>query len=99
MHQRARLFDAPVDLPAGPFLLAQASGAPILAVCAPIRGHFRCRIVVDGPIRVGQGADDVRTAVESFARILERFVAAYPAQWFNFYEVWERIEGEGARPG
>jgi lauroyl/myristoyl acyltransferase len=99
VHQRARLFDAPVDLPAGPFLLAQASGAPILAVCAAIRGHFRCRIIVDGPIRVGQGADDVRVAVESFARILERFVAAYPTQWFNFYEVWERVEGEGARSG
>ena len=99
LRERARLFGAPVDLPAGPFLLAQASGAPILAVCVPIRGHFRYRIVVDGPLRVGPGAKDVQAAVERFARTIERFVAAYPTQWFNFYEVWERIEGAGGRPG
>src|SRR2546427_7256321 len=48
LRERARLFGAAVDLPAGPFLLAQASGAPILAVCVPIRGHFRYRIVEIG---------------------------------------------------
>jgi len=99
LRERVRLFGAPVDLPAGPFFLAQASGAPILAVCVPIRGHFRYRIVVDGPLRVGPGVTDVRAAVEAFARILERFVSAYPTQWFNFYEVWERFEGVGAPPG
>ncbi len=99
LKQRVRLFGAPVDLPAGPFVLAQASGAPILAVCVPIRGHFRYRIVVDGPLRVGPGAEGVREAVEAFTRILERFVSDYPTQWFNFYEVWERTEREGARPG
>jgi KDO2-lipid IV(A) lauroyltransferase len=99
LHERAVLFGAPVDLPAGPFALAQASGAPILAVCVPIRGHFRYRIVVDGPLRVGSGVEGVRAAVEAFARLTERFVAGYPTQWFNFYEVWERTEGEGERPG
>jgi Kdo2-lipid IVA lauroyltransferase/acyltransferase len=99
LRERAQLFGAPVDLPAGPFLLAQASGAPILAGCVPIRGHFRYRIVQEGPIRVGPGPGGVRTAVKAFARILETFVSAYPTQWFNFYEVWERTEGEDAPPG
>ena len=99
LRQRASLFGAPVDLPAGPFVLAQASGAPILAVCVPILGHFRCRIVVDGPLRVGPGGEGVRAAVEAFARVVERFVGAYPTQWFNFYEVWERTVREGAPPG
>jgi len=98
LRERVRLFGAPVDLPAGPFVLAQASGAPILAVCVPIRGHFRYRIIADGPLRVRPGAQGVRAAVESFARVTERFVASYPTQWFNFYEVWERPEGEGTRP-
>ncbi len=99
LHERVLLFGAPVDLPAGPFVLAQASGAPILAVCVPIRGHFRYRILVDGPLRVGPGAQGVRAAVEAFARVTERFVGGHPTQWFNFYEVWERSEGEGERPG
>jgi KDO2-lipid IV(A) lauroyltransferase len=99
LRERARLFGAPVDFPAGPFVLAQASGASILAVCLPIRGHFRYRILLDGPLRVGPGPDGVRAAVEAFARTLERFVSAYPTQWFNFYEVWERTEGEDAPSG
>ena len=95
---RADLFGAPVDLPAGPFVLAQASGAPILVVCVLIRGHFRYRLVADGPLRVGPGEEGVRAAVETFARLIERYVGAYPTQWFNFYEVWDAPRG-GAPPG
>ena len=93
------LFGAPVDLPSGPFVLAQTSGAPILAVCVPIRGHFRYRILLDGPIRVGPGPDGVRAAVGTFARMVEGFVSTFPTQWFNFYEVWERSGERDAPPG
>lgn len=86
--ERVDLFGAPVALPAGPFVLAQASGAPILAVCVPIRGHSRYRIVLEGPLRVGPGPEGVRAAAGAFARVIERFVGAWPTQWFNFYEVW-----------
>jgi len=94
----ADLFGAPVALPAGPFALAQASDAPILAACFPIRGHFRYRILADGPLRVGAGEEGVRAAVEAFARLVERYVGAYPTQWFNFYEVWAAPRA-GAPPG
>lgn len=86
--ERVDLFGAPVALPAGPFVLAQASGAPILAVCVPIRGHSRYRIVLEGPLRVGPGPEGVRAAAGAFAQVIERFVGAWPTQWFNFYEVW-----------
>lgn len=99
MVERVSLFGRPVDLPAGPFALAQASGAPILAVCVPIRGHFRCRILAEGPLRVGPGRDEIRRAAGEYARLVERFVAAFPTQWFNFYEVWTGPVARGARPG
>ena len=95
-RERAFLFGAPVELPSGPFTLAQASGAPILAVCVPIRGHSHYAIVVDGPLRVAPGAEGVRDAVQAFARIVERFVARHPTQWFNFYDVWSVTEDRGA---
>ncbi len=82
------LFGAPVELPAGPFALAQASGAPLLLVCCPIRGHFRYRVHLDGPFRVGPGTDGLRRAMDDFASRMERVVALYPTQWFNFYDVW-----------
>ncbi|HEV8699943.1 MAG TPA: lysophospholipid acyltransferase family protein [Candidatus Polarisedimenticolia bacterium] len=93
--ERIDLFGAPVDLPAGPFVLAQASGAPILAVSVPIRGHSRYLIALEGPLRVGPGPEGVRAAMEAFARMIERFVGAWPTQWFNFYEVWGGPRADG----
>lgn len=93
--ERVDLFGAPVDLPSGPFRLAQVSGSPILAVSMPIRGHSRYRVVLEGPLRVGPGQEGVRAAVEAFARMIERFVGAWPTQWFNFYEVWDGRRGDG----
>jgi len=94
--ERVDLFGAPVDLPAGAFLLAQVSGSPILAVSMVIRGHSRYRVLLDGPLRVGPGPEGVRAGVEAFARMIERFVGAWPTQWFNFYEVWDGGRGDAA---
>ena len=94
--ERVDLFGAPVDLPAGPFLLAQVSGSPVLAVSMVIHGHSRYRVVLEGPLHVAPGPEGVRAAVEAFARMIERFVGAWPTQWFNFYEVWDGGRGDGA---
>jgi len=96
LRERTTVFGAGLDLPSGPFLLGQASGAPILVVCVPIRGHSRYRIVVEGPLRVAPGPEGVREAVAAFARVLERFVGDHPTQWFNFYDVWEGTDSRGA---
>ena len=66
---------------------------PILVVACPIRGHDRCRVLVEGPIRVAAGAAGVMEAAVAFARRLEGIVGRHPTQWFNFYDVWD---GEGA---
>jgi lauroyl/myristoyl acyltransferase len=86
---RVDLFGAPADLPSGPFALAQASGAPILVVAFPIRGHDRYRVEVEGPLRVAGGPDGVAEAAAGFARRLEATVRRHPTQWFNFYDVWD----------
>lgn len=88
-ERRKTLFGAPVVLPAGPFALAQASGAPVLLVCCPIRGHFRYRVHLDGPVRVAAGEEGLLRAMDDFALRMERVVARYPTQWFNFYDVWK----------
>ncbi|PYS95379.1 MAG: hypothetical protein DMF50_09235, partial [Acidobacteria bacterium] len=91
--RRLPLFGAPVDLPSGPFALAQASGAPLLLVCVPIRGHSRYLMHLDGPLAVGPGAEAIDAALMDFARRVERVVRLYPTQWFNFYDVWEVTPG------
>jgi KDO2-lipid IV(A) lauroyltransferase len=83
------LFGAPAHLPLGPFLLAQAAGAPLALVCVPFLGHRRSRLVVEGPIEVGEGAPALSAAVAEFGRRVEGVVARYPTQWFNFFPVWD----------
>lgn len=83
------LFGAPLRLPAGPFLLAQASGAPLALVCVPFEGHARSRLVCEGPFEVGPGEDGVRAAMEEFALRVEKVVRLYPTQWFNFFPLWD----------
>ncbi len=90
---RATLFGAPLDLPTGPLALAQASGAPVLLVCCTIRGHFRYRFHLDGPLRVGPREAEMRAALDDLARRIERAVRLRPTQWFNFYDVWAAHAG------
>jgi lauroyl/myristoyl acyltransferase len=94
-RRRAILFGAPADLPLGPLCLAQASGAPLLLVWLPIRGHGRYRVHLAGPLRVGPGEAALQAAFGDYARRIEAAVAAHPTQWFNFYDVW-MPDGRGA---
>jgi lauroyl/myristoyl acyltransferase len=87
------LFGAPARLPAGPFLLAQAAGAPLALVCVPFLGHRRSRLMVEGPIEVGPGPAGPPAAAAEFAARVETVVGRYPTQWFNFFPVWDRAEG------
>ncbi len=98
MTRRVTLFGAALDLPAGPFALAQAAGAPLLLVCMPIRGHWKYRLHLEGPLRVGAGEVAIDRAVTEFTRLVERVVARYPTQWFNFYDVWGGAGGETVSP-
>jgi KDO2-lipid IV(A) lauroyltransferase len=87
--RRAMLFGAPARLPAGPFLLAQAAGAPLALVCVPFLGHRRSRLIVEGPIEVAEGEAGLAAATAEFARRVEAVVRRYPTQWFNFFPVWD----------
>jgi KDO2-lipid IV(A) lauroyltransferase len=91
------LFGVPLLLPAGPFRLAQASGAPILLVTMPIVGHWRYRVLAEGPLRVAPGEEGLRAVAAEFARRVEGVVARYPTQWFNFYDLWGAGGGAGPR--
>ncbi len=81
-------FGAQVPFPRGPFLLAQAAGAPVLPVFTFLLGHHRYRVEVSPPIevpRTGRGA--VSVAAANAVRILESAVRRFPEQWFHFTEI------------
>jgi lauroyl/myristoyl acyltransferase len=87
----AALFGRPLDLPAGPAVLARAADAPLLPVFAVREGRRRYRIVMDAPIEVPRtegSREDLAVAVGRLAASIETGVRRAPHQWFVFRELW-----------
>lgn len=81
-----RLGGLPFLIPKGPFHLAKVSGAPIVPVFVRRLGYFRYEVTVVEPIRVAAKAtaQDLLDAATAAAGAMERYVMAYPTQWFHF---------------
>jgi lauroyl/myristoyl acyltransferase len=79
-------FGHPAPFPIGPFVLARASGLPIVpAFCLLDAGH-RYVVTVLEPLTVMPGGEE--EAVRAWAALLEDIVRQHPTQWFNFFDVW-----------
>ncbi|HET6366022.1 MAG TPA: lysophospholipid acyltransferase family protein [Pseudomonadales bacterium] len=79
-------FGAPAPFAVGPFVLARAAGAPVVAAYCVMDADHRYRITVEPPIWVKSGEEPA--ALAAMVATLERAVRAHPTQWFNFFDVW-----------
>jgi KDO2-lipid IV(A) lauroyltransferase len=80
-------FGAPARFPLGPFVLARATGAPVVPAFCVLDGGDGYRIEIAPPIPVGPGGEPA--ALGRMVAALETAVRAWPTQWFNFFDVWE----------
>lgn len=75
-----------VELPEGPFRLAQFSGAPIVPIFCARRGHREYLIVAFEPRRLPRRASD--SAIDDVAGYVAScmmcFLREHPTQWFQF---------------
>ncbi len=81
-----------ISLPASPYRLAGAAGAPILVLQAARLDQDRYEITLARVIGVEKkgGADEgCRHAARLFAETMEEFVRRHPWQFFNFFDLWE----------
>ena len=89
----ARLFGAPVRLPAGPYWLAATLGCPVYLTFGlyhePNRYHLYCEPFADR-IELPRGAreEGARGYAQRFAERLEHHCRLAPDNWFNFYDFW-----------
>ncbi len=95
---RARLLGAEVELPAGPFVAAVLSGAPVVHVYTCRLGYRRYVCVISPVRRYGEdqggGREErIERAAGDFAGFLEGLIRKYPLQWGNFYDLWEGTGG------
>jgi KDO2-lipid IV(A) lauroyltransferase len=82
----------PAPFPIGCATLARATGCPLVPVFVITHGgRKKCTVMVEKPIEVAHTRNrdvDIREAMVQLVEVYERFVRAYPEQWFNFYDFW-----------
>jgi lauroyl/myristoyl acyltransferase len=83
---RLPFFGRLAPFPIGPFRLARASGAPVLPAFCVLGEDARYHVSLEPPIWVGAGEEEA--GLGRLVAVMERYVSAYPDQWFNFYDVW-----------
>ncbi len=84
-------FGHQVEFPIGPGLLAVKLGSPIIP-CLTIRKGKYFHGYVGPPLEVqltGDTKHDVREAMQSLARVYERYIREDPTQWHMFQPIWK----------
>jgi Kdo2-lipid IVA lauroyltransferase/acyltransferase len=89
---RLDFFGRPTNIPVGAAYLALASGAPVIPVFVLLeKGHYAT--IMEEPIHFrgghGKHADAIRSGMERLLAVFERYIRAYPDQWYNYYDFWE----------
>jgi len=90
---KASFFGEKADFPVGPYVLASLLNCPVyLLHCYRREGRYQLGIEffedeIQAPGRNRQ--DAYLRAARKYARALEKQVARYPLQWFNFFDFWE----------
>jgi predicted LPLAT superfamily acyltransferase len=97
---RAPFLGGPARFPAGPYLLAAVSGAPIFQtfVVRERRGHYRffsfpAKFISRDILRAGPAA--LQPHVAEYAARLAGVARQYPFQWFNIYPFWDETPAAG----
>jgi Kdo2-lipid IVA lauroyltransferase/acyltransferase len=76
-------------IPIGAAYLALVTGAPVIPVFVPLEGN-RYAAIMEEPIffRAQPGERDrvIREGTEQLLRVFERYIRAYPDQWYNFFD-------------
>jgi len=84
-------FGRPAAIPLGAAYLSVASGAPVLPVFVPLEGK-RYATIMEEPIYVSGGHashhDAVLDGMKCIVRVFEKYIRAYPDQWYNFFDYW-----------
>ncbi len=78
--------------PRGPLRVAMATGAVVLPAFIVRVPDGRYRAVIEEPLAIEQsGPRDaaMRTNLQRYVAVLERYVRLYPEQWYCFYPFWD----------
>jgi Kdo2-lipid IVA lauroyltransferase/acyltransferase len=87
-----RFFGREAYFPRGPLRVAMATGAAVLPAFIVRVPDGRYRAIIEEPLPIQrQGPRDfaLKTNLERYVAVLERYVRLYPDQWYCFYPFWD----------
>jgi len=89
---RIEFFGRPANIPVGAAYLSLASGAPVIPVFVVLE-QGRYATIMEEPIFFSGGygthGNVIRSGMERLLAVFERYIRAYPDQWYNYYEFWD----------
>ncbi len=88
----APFFGREAWFPRGPLRVAMATGAVVLPAFIVRVPGGRYRAVIEEPLSIEETGDRDAALARNIARyvaVLERYVKAYPEQWYCFYPFWD----------
>lgn len=82
----------PIRVPFSPYKLASATGAPIAVIfphkSGPDSYALQVARIIRVPENLGRASGAYTSYANEFAQSLEAFVAEYPYQFFNYFDMW-----------
>lgn len=92
-----------VRFPVSPFKLASATGVPIAVLFSYKSGPASYDLFLERVIRVpqegGKGITALQPYLEEYVSALEHYVARYPFQFYNFFDIWEEEKTQETKKG
>lgn len=81
-------FGRPALMPDGHVRIALRTGAPILPAFMIRTEDKRVQVMIEQPITLLKGRDNVTSGMQRCLRILERYIGRWPEQWMAFNPIW-----------
>jgi len=85
---RVEFFGRPALMPDGHVRIALRTGAPILPAFLVRTEDLRVRIIIEPPINLRKGQDDVLSGTRRCLEVMERYISRWPEQWLAFSRIW-----------
>jgi Kdo2-lipid IVA lauroyltransferase/acyltransferase len=83
-------------LPRGAAVISLRTGSPIIFTALTREKGDRFRLVFEKPILyrpTGDAEKDVRGLIREYVKLFEKYILAYPDQWYAFRRIWKLRQG------
>ena len=89
---KVNFFGRPTILPRGPAFFSLKTGAPIIPTFLIRKKDDTVELVFEEPlmtIETGNPDKDIKSTMEKYISVIERYIKSYPDQWYAFRKIWD----------